>query len=250
MSEYSRPGSDAGSGDVLAAMRAAVDRQRGEQWRALHEEGLRRLLDRGIWRLDALIELAMDDAASVEERVSACWFLGQLGQPQAWPALCDALARGPTPVRLEACYSIVELGDIGAVDCLGQALAGDADVEVRKAAAYSLGWLRDRRAVPQLIEALGNAREDAGVRGMAAEQLGRLEDPVALPDLRRALRDERPELRFWAAYALGCYASSDVIEDLEDLARSDTASVPGQGSVRHEALEAIEAIRARERPDI
>lgn len=65
------------------------------------------------------------------------------------------------------------------------------------------------------------------------------------PDLRWVLRDERPEVCFWAAYALGSYASSEGIEDLEVLAGWDVADVPGQGSVREEVLEAIDSIRQR-----
>jgi HEAT repeat protein len=151
-------------------------------------------------------------------------------------------------VRVAACYALLDLGDNRATDCLGQVLSDDRDVEVRKAAAYALGWLRDHRGVQPLLQTLRNVQEDAEVRGMAAEQLGRLEDPLAVPELRHALLDERPEVRFWAAYALGSFASSEVIGDLEVLANSDTAAVPGQGSVRDEALEAIDSIRQRDEP--
>lgn len=241
-------GSHAGSEDVRSAMQAAVGRQRGEQWRGLIEERMQRLLDRGVGRLDDLIGLALDDRAGVDDRVAACWFLGQLRQPRAMPGLCEALTRGPLPVRLEACYAAVELGDTGATGCLGQALSSDQSAEVRKAAAYALGWLRDRTAVPGLLETLRNSGEDAEVRGMAAEQLGRLEDPHAVSELRQALRDKQPEVRFWAAYALGYFASGEVIDDLKVLADGDTAVVPGHGSVREEALEAINNIRKRDPP--
>lgn len=229
-------------------MLAAVSSLRGEQWRRINEEGLQRLLDRSVGQLDALIQLALDDRAEVDNRVTACWFLGQLRRPRAVPALCEALTRGLLPVRIAACYALVELGDTTATGCLAHALSSDQQVEVRKAAAYGLGWLRDRRAVPPLLETLRNSSEDADVRGMAAEQLGRLQDPDAVSDLRRALRDEWPEVRFWAAYALGSFASSEVIEDLEVLAGWDTATVQGQGSVREEALEAINSIRERDTP--
>jgi HEAT repeat protein len=102
----------------------------------------------------------------VEARVAACWFLGRLQQPEATPALCRAITRGPRPVRLEACYAAVDMDDRGAVPCLGRALAGDPDAEVRKAAAYALGWLRDRAAVLPLLETLRNRGETAEVRGV------------------------------------------------------------------------------------
>jgi HEAT repeat protein len=214
-------------------------------WRDLQEARLRRLRDRRIRRLEDLIALVEDEGADVEDRVAACWFLGRLQQPEATPALCRAMTHGPRPVRLAACYAAVDMDDRGAVACLERALAGDPDAEVRKAAAYALGWLRDRAAVLSLLETLRNRGETAEVRGMAAEQLGRLEDERAVPTLRQALRDEQTEVRFWAAYALGRLGSNDVIGDLEALADRDAGEVPGQGSVRDEALEAIQLIRQR-----
>jgi HEAT repeat protein len=214
-------------------------------WRALQEERLRRLRGRGIERLSDLTALVEDENADVDDRLAACWFLGRLQRQEATPALCRVMARGSAAVRLAACYAAVDMNDSRAVPCLERALTGDEDAQVRKAAAYALGWLRDRTAVLPLLETLRNQRETAEVRGMAAEQLGRLEDERAVPDLRQALRDEHPEVRFWAAYALGCVGTAEVTADLQGLADRDAGQVPGQGSVRDEALEAIQLIRHR-----
>jgi HEAT repeat protein len=237
--------SSAGAADIRQAMQQIVARLPEGSWRALQEAGLRRLLDLGVRVMRDLTRLARDDGAGLDDRLAACWFLGQLRRPEAVPALCQALRHGPVRLRLEACYSLLELGDPRAVACLRGALSRDADMDIRKAAAYALGWLRDRSAVPALVRTLENRREDASVRGMAAEQLGRLQDPAAIGALRRALKDDHMEVRFWAAYALGEYGPPDVIGDLDALAAWDAAEIPGQGSVRDEAIEAIESIRER-----
>ncbi|MGH7702951.1 MAG: HEAT repeat domain-containing protein [Gemmatimonadales bacterium] len=76
----------------------------------------------------------------------------------------------------------------------------DTDVEVRRAAAQSLGSLEDPRAVPGLIEALGDA--DAGVRGHAAEALGSMQDPRAREGLTGLLKDSNADVREAAVGAL------------------------------------------------
>jgi HEAT repeat protein len=233
--------------DLQRAMRQIVSGMPQSAFRDLQDAGLQRLVAIGVRNLRDLARLAQDDTAELDDRCAVCWFLGRLGRPEVLPALCRILKDGPTRLRLETCYSLLELHDTRAVTCLRGALSNDADREVREAAAYALGWLHDRRAVPTLLRALEDRAEDASVRGMAAEQLGRFEDPGAVAGLRRGLKDDQAEVRFWAAYALGEYGPPDAIADLEALAAWDAAEIPGQGTVRNEALEAIDSIRQRSR---
>src|SRR3981081_3271878 len=145
-----------GPGDVVVSLwprlRALVRGLPEGPWRALQEERLRRLRGRGIERLSDLTALVEDENCGVGERGAACWFLGRLQRQEATPALCRVMARGSAAVRLAACYAAVDMNDSRAVPCLERALTGDEDAQVRKAAAYALGWLRDRAAVLPLLE--------------------------------------------------------------------------------------------------
>jgi HEAT repeat protein/beta-lactamase regulating signal transducer with metallopeptidase domain len=69
----------------------------------------------------------------------------------------------------------------------------DTDVEVRRAAASSLGNFQDPRAVLPLVDALRDS--DAEVREHAADALGDMQDPRAIPGLTAALKDSSPEVR-------------------------------------------------------
>lgn len=70
-------------------------------------------------------------------------------------------------------------------------------------AAYTLGWRRDRRAVPCLIRVLSNQQETSNVRGRAAESLGILRKRKAIAALVEGSTDPSPEVRFWWVFALG-----------------------------------------------
>jgi len=167
-------------------------------------------------------------------RRAAAWALGDLGDPQAVPALSvwahagkdaarDALqtlghpmldlpqavaqvaAQGAWGVLIRAltCTQVREVVvGLGApaVPPLIQAL-GDSDWVVRRAAAEALGKLGDPQAVPALIQALGDS--DSDVRAVAAEALGAIGDPQAVPALIQALGDSGWDVRRAAAEALG-----------------------------------------------
>jgi HEAT repeat protein len=166
-----------------------------------------------------------------------------VGLTEALEGLEKALRAEDDEVRLAAVQSIGILGDKRAWDSLVTMLA-DKSNRVREAAAYGLGSLGDKRASRALIRALADQRESAGVRGMAAEQLGRLGVSRATPRLVAALHDREPEVRFWAAYALGQVADPSALPDLAQLV-SDNTTIPQFGTVGAEAAKAIDRIRSR-----
>jgi hypothetical protein len=67
-------------------------------------------------------------------------------------------------------------------------------------AAVVIGKLRDARAVPALVDALGDQNET--VRGLAAQVLGEIGDGDAIGPLTRASRDTSPFVRDKASAAL------------------------------------------------
>lgn len=112
------------------------------------------------------------------------------------------------------------------------AALADADWVVRWSAAEALAWVRDRSALPTLVEtlkdpnwavrvavvrALGELRDGGAapdvipltedkhnlVREAAVEALGMMADPRALPALQRAVSDPEPFVRLAAVESLG-----------------------------------------------
>jgi len=144
----------------------------------------------------ALIQALQDKDRDV--RRAAAEALGQIGDRQAIPALIEALKDEDEGVRRAAAEALEKIGDPQATPALIQALQ-DKDRDVRRAAAKALGKIGDRQAVPALIEALKD--EDEGVRRAAAEALEKI-GPPAVPALIQALRDEDRDVREAAAEAL------------------------------------------------
>ena len=89
--------------------------------------------------------------------------------------------------------------DTGVVEALIARLQ-DENADVRRAAAHSLGRLKDSRAVPGLIGALKDS--EPGVRASAAEALAELEDSRAIAPLAALLNDPSTEVKQSALDAL------------------------------------------------
>lgn len=124
----------------------------------------------------------------------------------------------------------------------------DADAEVRRAAANSLGQIEDKRAVPGLITALRD--EDAEVRQQAAWALAQLEDKRATEPLMAALKDSNIEVRRKSAWALGQLEDQTAGPALAAALRDDDAEVRknaawglGQLELRTAPAELIDALK-------
>ncbi|HMG94955.1 MAG TPA: M56 family metallopeptidase [Gemmatimonadaceae bacterium] len=126
--------------------------------------------------------------------------------------------------------------DTGVVNALIARL-GDEDADVRRAAAHSLGQLKDSRAVPGLIGALKDS--DPKVRESAAEALAEFEDPRAIAPLAALLNDASTEVKQSALEALSHFddgvPSSAVIRSLSD----------ADAEVRHKAANLAGKLRDR-----
>lgn len=85
-----------------------------------------------------------------------------------------------------------------AVDGLLGALK-DPDRDVRAQAAWALGQMRAKRAVPALISAM---TDEADVRRSVVRALGEIQDPATVKVLTDALQDEDGKVRRYAARAL------------------------------------------------
>lgn len=81
-----------------------------------------------------------------------------------------------------------KLGDIGSPDAVPDLVTAmqKRTVAVAAAAAKALGKLKDKRAVPPLIQAL-NSHQDILVQTAAAESLGRLKAVDGVPALKKVI---------------------------------------------------------------
>jgi HEAT repeat protein len=200
------------------------------------------ILHSGITTPELLCQAPSDPNLPLEVRAAACWALGRLGGQKADHALLDALNSAERQLSFEAAKSLVALSSKSSVPGIRETLLVGANPHNRAAAAYTLGMLGDNGAVQSLIDLL-NSEDDADVRSHAAEALGYLGDEVAVDSLLKALNDTAPEMRFWSAFALGQIRDPRAVPQLQRLASTDKASLPGLGSISEEALNALRRIQ-------
>jgi hypothetical protein len=91
--------------------------------------------------------------------------------------------------------------NLDAVDWAARLLEGKTVIE-REGAAQSIGWLRDKKQLQPLIEAMTNPRENLLVRRSAIEALGRLQDPAAASALEALSVHNDPRLSAIARWSL------------------------------------------------
>ncbi|GET40636.1 HEAT repeat domain-containing protein [Microseira wollei] len=150
-------------------------------------------------------------------RTNAAEALGNIGNPQAVDALIAALNYEDWFVRIKAGEALGKIGNPQAVDVLMSALNHE-DMSVSMNAAEALGKIDNLQAVDALMLALND--EDQDVRRKAAEVLGKIGNSQAVDALMVALNDEDQDVRTNAAEALGKIghpqAVDALIADLKD----------------------------------
>jgi HEAT repeat protein/lysophospholipase L1-like esterase len=157
------------------------------------------------WPLPELAA-ALEDR-NVAVRTAALWALGQVGPAAApeRPELMRLLQDGDPFVRAGAAYALGGIGSAAAaaVPALIARLA-DPDERVRWRAVDALGKIGPRVDSVELLAVLVREAACPG-RGLAAEQLGRVGSAArqAVPDLIEAVSDARPDVRWRAVWALG-----------------------------------------------
>jgi len=142
-----------------------------------------------------------------ESGVAAARAIGAIGHPDGLQALKGALGSPLAGVRAEAAAEWRNLrarpGDKTISDASALLpLLSDGDVNVRKQAAYTAGYLRDVNAVAALSSAV-TSDGDATVRKAAAWALGQIGSPTGIAALTAAQNDGDPLVRSIATGALG-----------------------------------------------
>lgn len=230
------------SSDFKTELQAIVDKVEPVS-RAHLQRTIDSILQNGADSYDAWLALLQSRDESTDVRATVCWALARFQDERVLPSLLEALKNSDAVLRGEAARALGTLGSPQAFEPLLKAAHEDANVEVRQAAIYALNLLGDERAVEPLIALLTDRKEDEKVRGMAAEALAHQMDRRAISPLIDALRDASVEVRFWAAFALGELGDPQALPELERLAATDEAVLPGWWSVSKEAASAIQRIK-------
>jgi hypothetical protein len=129
-----------------------------------------------------------------------------------------------------------------ATDYLIQALK-DEKIEVRFLACQLLGEIKDKKAIPALIELLDNKKTKvlSSIASCAAESLGLLQAKEAIPKLIESLDSQDAELKYSAIKSLGYLNATEAIEKVKKLL-SDTSSTYYDGLIRAQAAKTIQLL--------
>lgn len=206
-----------------------------------------------------LIELATDKGRPEDERAEAISLLGLLRKGRAATSLVTVLKENRRILSWTAAEALGQIARRTVVAPLLGVLRSRAPGETRQAAIHALGVTGDRRAAGALVKVLQDPSEAADVRGEAAEALAGcgLQLLTVLWALADALADPSPEVRFWAAFALGVRAAlggklrpseleTTVVSGLRRLV-TDGAVVRGLGSVGEEASNTLRLVLSASR---
>ena len=135
--------------------------------------------------------------ASMEARANAARAVGILRGREAVPDLIEALRSKDTDVLYESLVALQKIRDESAGPKMAFLLR-DLNPKVQIAAIETTGLLKNRDAVPDLIEVLNRAR-DAKVRRAALGSLAMLPDPKTRPLFQQYLTDKDDKMRAGAA---------------------------------------------------
>lgn len=214
-------------------------------WSMLSPEQLAVLLDDPRWvvRDRTIHELGKRGGSSIgmlskvlrsretaRARVNAVWALTRVAAPEARAAIVGALADREATVRIAACNSLgLNRAQEGLATLMKLAVADDLPA-VRRQAATALGRLRNRAAVPALLEAARSGQD----RFLEHAQIYALIEIADTAQTLKALQDPSPSVRRAGLIALDQMDDGPLTRDLV-LPQLDTADA----DLHHAALTII-----------
>lgn len=154
-------------------------------------------------------------------------------------------------VRVEAAKVLAS--DAAAFAPLRDLLRTATRPEVRLAIVYALTWQWDMRSWAIFVKLLSDLNDNPAVRAQAAEGLaykfhrkrrGTLGYQSAIEKLVGALTDASPDVRYYAAFALGVSGERKVIAALRKATKDRATSKNFVGPVGDEAMRAVNKIEA------
>ncbi len=167
-------------------------------------------------------------------RESIARVMGEVKDRRAVAPLLEALQTAGDTGRNSA-TALIQIADPASVEPLIE-LLGNKEEQVRLYAAYALGGLKDRRAVPARARTLADA--SSSVRGIAAHALGQIGARDATEALMKALEDTSAHVRATAAYAIARIGDKTAVAKLEMQLQQDP-----DFTSRKAAQEALDALQ-------
>ena len=201
----------------------------------------------------ALMGALGDSDSSVRE--TSAHALGTIGDSRAAPRLIGSLKDPETGVRRAAVASLLKLdldehreeAVTGLIQMMGDSGYTEEVDSLRAEAACVLGELGDRRAVPVLIEALGERYKDEVFRA-ATQALGDIGDREAVPALVRVLEKRLDRFSVDVVEALGRLgdprAGQALIDTLDRCGYDYSRDIPWVICSTAEALGRLGVVRA------
>ncbi|VVB89818.1 HEAT repeat-containing taxis proteinF [uncultured archaeon] len=188
--------------------------------------------------IESLIEVLNNADEKKEIRLIAAYSLGEIGSEKAIELIMEGLNETEVNegVRFNAILELGKIGNEKAIEPLIEALSNDAQVDLRRIAAYSLGEIGSEKAIEPLIEAL-DSDDDVEVRTMAVQALGHIGSEKAIEILIKALDNEDVKVRIMAAFRIGDIGGETAIEPLIKALTNDT-----EVEVRNGAAYSLEQI--------
>jgi HEAT repeat protein len=184
-------------------------------------------------------------AGQPAQRAGAAEALGRIGGEAATTALCKQVGDSDPGVRGALAQALGQIGDPTTAVELGPMLDDD-DADVRRAAAQALGRIGSPGTAAPLADALVRRDQPLLVRrSLAAALASGAHHPDAQPVLLAALADPDPQVRGYAARALGHIGNEVAYERLAELLSDHSRLL--KGTVGDEARAAREMLERRGR---
>jgi HEAT repeat protein len=200
------------------------------------------LRESGVVSIDDLFAVDAVDVPNPSVRAFAYWAIARIDHPDAPVSLLRGSEDSAPAVRREAIAGLEHVDVLAAAHRLVEALA-DTDLSVRITAVLALRG-HPHRATEPLLSLIQDRDASSALRGAAAEALASHKDSRTRSVLIDATTDNEPEVRYWAAFALGQRGEPEALPALDALA-VDATSIPRLGVVGDAAREAACNIRER-----
>jgi HEAT repeat protein len=230
---------DAVAADAEAAARVlrAMVRDYPDYHRTLYTRAMNRIVLFGDASLEAPLLAALADTRYNCQAWAAMGCRG-LGFRSAVPGLLSLLDSPQWLVQQEATIALGELGDSTVVPHLAPLLR-DPTQSVREHAAEALSRIGGDEALAALWDEFEHRRFSR--IGYIASGLA-LFTPEVIPRLLEMTANPDPNLRYWAAVALGSTGDPQVAPTLERLQAEDRGSTVFDGEVRAAAKKALRTL--------